>query len=53
LNSSTEPKLSVMALSSSPGMPPVPGPIISQNCMWFQCWEALLKMPFCATAPAS
>ena len=39
--------------SSSDGMPVSPGPIISQNFIWFQCCEALLKMPFCATADES
>jgi 2-octaprenyl-6-methoxyphenol hydroxylase len=53
LNFWTEPKLSVSAFSSAPGIfLPSPGPIISQNWLWFQCWLALLKMPFCATAPA-
>ena len=36
----------------APGMAVTLGPIISQNWQWFQCCEALLKMPFCATAPA-
>ena len=40
------------------GVNPEMGPIATglgdsqvQNWLWFQCWEALLKMPFCATAP--
>ena len=33
------------------GSPPASGSSICQNWLWFQCWLALLKMPFCATAP--
>lgn len=29
-----------------------PGAIQVQNWLWFQRWEALLKIPFWATAPA-
>ena len=53
LNLSTEPKLSVIAFSSSPGMATLSGDIISQNWLWFQYCEALLKMPDCATALGS
>ena len=49
-NSSTEPNASFRRFSSSPGMFCTVGLIICQNCVWFQCWEALLKSPFCLTA---
>ena len=53
MKASTLPKLSFSADANSLGMPVLPGPIISQNWLWFQCCEALLNMPFCATAPES
>ena len=51
MNFSTDPKASFSAFSSAPGIATGFGLIHCQNWVWFQCWEALLKMPFCATAP--
>ena len=48
------PRLALSASFGAPeGMALLPGPIISQNWLWFQSWLILLKIPDCATALAS